>query len=608
MSRLTPAIAFTGTGLAAVAISVVFSLRASGNGGPALEPRRFSGSNVVLSMPSLFADAQMPAPVSVAVVRDHEAANFYDSAAELDAIVRLWQRALGAAGANVRVVRPSELRSSSAQVLVVPSSPCLALETREAIDNAGARGQGLIVTGRVGTHDGGCRQLGGGLGLLIALTGASRAEVLQGRAMVYVTLPADGPLAADIPPGARLNVGPAGQIALRVPRRDAFYSAYALAARPAEGAAYLDGAITRSEYRGARVVYFGFELRDVARNAWHDGVVTLLARNAALWAAGLPYGAAASWPSRYRSAAVIAQDVENRFDNARHAVDSLRAAGVPSTFFVTSNLVPEYRRLTERMAKIGEIGTHSENHALLGGTPYPSQRERLEETRAALRDLLDVNVTGLRPPEEQFDRATMAAWVDAGGVYLLGTNDARCAAPELLSIGRDTLVLVPRVFADDFAATHTGAAGGQMRTPAAVRSLFQAEMRKARDVGGLLVLSYHSQLLSRREYVPVLASVARELAADSTVWLATAGAVAEWWRRRAWLDVRVAPGPAGQLEVVVRNRGNEELDSAAVNVSLPRGRRAVGASVRFEERDGAVRLMLPRIGAKSTRRVRVQLR
>lgn len=605
MSRPAPSIAFGVTGLLAVAISLGFAIWNAGQSESA-PPKRFSGSNIVSAMPSLLAPLRMPAPLSVAIVRDQEAANFYDSAAEFDEIVQLWRWKMVAAGAKVSVLRPAQLRSTRADVIVVPSSPCLSVDTREAIDNAGARGQGLVVTGRVGTHDGGCRQLAGGYGLLIALTGASRAEPLKGRPMVYVTLPGDGPLAANIPPGSRINLGPAGQIALRVPTRDAFYSTYTLGARPADDSPYLDGAIVRSEYRGARVVYFGFELSEVAHSEWHDGVLGLLVRNAAAWAGGLPLASVASWPAKHRSAAVIAQDVENRFDNARHAVDSLTAIGVRSTFFVTTNLVPEHRKLTERMSAVGELATHSENHALLGGTPYLKQRERLEITRRALRELMDVNVRGLRPPEEQFDRATMAAWVDAGGVYLLGTNDARCAAPELLSVGRDTLVLIPRVFSDDFAATAPG--GGRMRPPKAMQTLFSGEMRKAHDIGGLFVLSYHSQLLSRREYVPVLASVTRQLAADSTVWLAPAGDVADWWRRRAWLDVRASRVSSQQLDVTVRNRGDEAVDSVTVNVSLPRGRDLLSASVPASERDGQAVLSVGRVPANGVRRVRVQMR
>ena len=335
-----------------------------------------------------------------------------------------------------------------------------------------------------------------------------------------------------------------------------------------EGASYLDAAVVRSTYRGARVVYFGFEPRDVATDPWHRQVLRVLTRNAAAWVAGQPVATVLPWPKGYRSAAVIAQDVEASFANARHALDSLEAVGVRSTFFVTSNLAREHRRLTRAMLVAGEVGTHSENHSLLGGTPFERQLERLEITRRDLGDMLDQDVRGLRPPEEQFDVETMRAWLAAGGAYLLGANDTRCAAPELLRLKGDTLVLLPRAFADDFAA----AGPEYRRAPQLVAGIMRADIRRAKDVNGLYVLSYHSQLLARPEYVGVVAQLARDLATDSSVWVATANEVADWWRRRSLIETQVVATSQAYLDVRVRNRGDRAMDSALVSVTIPAGR------------------------------------
>ena len=124
---------------------------------PPTAPKRFSGSTVVLRMPSLLSQRRLPAAIRVAVVRDDDAAAYYDSPGTLDSITRRWRDLLTPRGADAEIVRPVQLRRSDARVIVVPSSPCLTLDTREAIEMAGARGQGLIVSGAVGTHDGGCR-------------------------------------------------------------------------------------------------------------------------------------------------------------------------------------------------------------------------------------------------------------------------------------------------------------------------------------------------------------------------------------------------------------------------------------------------------------------
>jgi len=600
VSKLRPALTFGLPALAAIVISGIISVGFTGKReAKASAPRRFSGSRIVLGMPSLLASARLSQRVRVEVVRDGAAADFYDSAAVLDSIVRVWKTTLAATGADVRVVSPGAI-SGSAQVIVVPSSPCLSIATRAAMDAAGARGQGLIVTGRVGTHDAGCRALG--MGTLIALTGASRAEPIGQRPMVYVTVPADGPLSADIPPGARLAIKPAGQIVLRAPQRDAFYSEYTLGSAPPRDEPYLDAAMVHGSYRSARVVYLGFELRDVVRAPWESEITRLLVRNAVAWASGMAQASIASWPAGYRSAAVLAQDVENKFDEAKFAVDSLRAVGVRSSFFVMSDLAARNKRLTRRMLDIGEVGTHSENHSLLGGEPLAQQVERLRLTRGELGKLIEGEVGGLRPPEEQFDQATMRAWVVSGGTYLLGANDSRCAAPELLRVGRDTLLLVPRVFDDDF----TVMTPHDWRRPSLVRSMFAADAEKARAVGGLYLLSYHSQLLSRPEYVPVLARVARDLKADSSIWITTAGDVAKWWMNRARLDVRVRPA-ANALDVSVRNDGRTAVQDVRVVVTAPHGRAVrAGAGVEVRE-DGSALVTLPLLPRGATRVVRVGL-
>jgi peptidoglycan/xylan/chitin deacetylase (PgdA/CDA1 family) len=599
LSRITPQqIAFGAPAVAAVVISALFTLRSTA---PEAPPRRFSGSNVVMQMPSLFPAARLPAGFTVAIVRDHEAASFYDAPATLDTIINAWRSALVASGATVRVVRPSALRSTNARVLVIPSSPCLTLDTREAMERAGERGQGLIVSGPTGTHDAGCRTLG--YGTLIALTRASRADAVRGRPIVYAAIAGGTPLSIDLPPGSRLNIAPASQIALRVAERDVFYSDYTLGADPVNDAPFFDAAVVRSSYRGAPVVYFGFELRDVAADAWHRQVVRVLTRNAAAWAAGVPLAAVASWPSGYRSAAVIAQDVEASFANARHALDSLEAMDVRSTFFVTSDIAREHRRLTRAMRAAGEVGTHSENHSLLGGSPFERQLERLENTRRDLGDLLGQDVRGLRPPEEQFDVETMRAWLAAGGAYLLGANDTRCAAPELLRLKGDTLVLLPRAFADDFAA----AGPEYRRAPHLVAGIMRADMRRARQVNGLYVLSYHSQLLARPEYVGVVAELARHLAADSTVWLATADEVAEWWRRRSLVQTRIARTTDAYVDVLVSNRGDRALENLQVDVSLPRGSQPRIAPNAMST-NGIAAIRVSRLAPKASATIRLSLR
>jgi len=579
-----------------VAVSTVISVRQSRAASDPI-PARFSGSRVILKMPSLLNSARLPSRVSVAVVRDEAAAKFYNSAATLDSIVGAWKDALTAVGADARIVSSSSIAAArNARVLVIPSSPCLTVASREAIDLAGSRGQGLIVTGAAGVNDAGCRQIG--YGLIVGLTGASRVEHLDDRPMVYVTIPYGGPLSADIPPGSRLDLNPASQIALRLADRDAVYSDYSLEPQSVAGQKLFDGAIAHSTYRGARVAYWGFGVREAVARPWNRAIMSLLVRNSVAWTSRLPISALEPWPNNRRSATVFVQDVEDQFTNAHYAADSLDAIGVPGTFFVISDLARRNTKLTRRLSVAGEVGSHTENHNLLGGVKRARQFERLAVTQHDLTGILGAKVAGLRPPEEQFDEATMSGWLAAGGSYIVGANDSRSASPELIPEGRDTLTLLPRTGDDDFGVL----APGESQDPKATAALLQSEFGWIHALGGLYALSYHSQLLSRPEHLPALAHLARSIAADTSVWITTANSIASWWRARAGVQASTRIVDANRLEIVVRNRGAGMVHGSVVRVDLPTASSAsTTSSGRLLPSDtGTARVLIPVLPPRST--------
>lgn len=574
-------------------ISVVLTRR-NAEAGTAPLVKHFSGSVVVQGLPSVLESPRLARRVSVDILRDDESARFYDSPTTLDSIVGAWRSALAAAGADVRVVAPQNIGGRRARVLVIPSSPCLSIASREAIESAADDGRGLIFTGLTGNRDAGCRPLG--YGFIVTATGASRAETLESRPMVYVAFPAGSPLADGIPPGARLELNPGQQVALRGSVRDAFYSDYSLRPAPAARQPLLDGALSRSMLGRARVVYWGFELRDVATRPWSVEVARLLVRNSVSWAAAEPSVTLEAWPKGRRAAAAIAQDVEDEFGNAGYALDSLRAAHVRGTYFLTTNLAKPYSRLSRELAAEGEAGSHTRNHWVLGGNPPEAQRQRLAETQHDLTDMLGHPTDGLRPPEEQFDVATLEAWAAAGGTYVFGANDERSASPELLAVGADTLVLIGRFGSDDFAVV------GQHRTdPDSALGVFLGDFAQTRALGGAYVLSYHSQVLARPEWVPVLARAARAIASDSTVWCTTTGDIAEWWRARSAVTARVDASSPERVLVTVRNEGRTAIKSLVVHVRDITTRIPIRSDANLlPSRAGELRLLVPSLRPGAT--------
>jgi peptidoglycan/xylan/chitin deacetylase (PgdA/CDA1 family) len=434
----------------------------------------------------------------------------------------------------------------------------------------------------------------------VALTGASRVDTLEKREIVYVTFPEGSALSTGMLPGSRLELDPAPFVALRRAGRDAFFSSFSLRPQVARDTPLLDGAVVRSRYGKARVAYWSFELTAVKQLPWDRDLVQRLVRNAVAWTARLPLAEVEPWPSGKIAAAVLAQDVEDQFPNARFALDSLRAAGVRGTYFLTSELARRHEDLTLAIAEQDEVGTHSENHRLLGGEPANVQRRRLALTQVHLRDLLGAPVAGLRPPEEQFDTATLAAWLEAGGTYVFGANNSRAAAPELLAVAGDTVILLGRANVDDFDAASLASRGSLDE----IVKEYLAEYQKVRALGGLYLLSYHSQLLARPELVPALARIARRIRADTAVWLTTASDVVDWWRSRAAVTVRATRLDASSLRVDVRNAGADTVRGLIARVTLGDGERASGAARVLRAEAGALRFVVPPLAPGAERVVR----
>jgi peptidoglycan/xylan/chitin deacetylase (PgdA/CDA1 family) len=592
--------------LAAVLVAGIgaaaFALQRGAPESAAAEPERTSSGTSVLEEASVLAPARLPERVRVVLVRDRASDAFAADVRDRDALFAGWTRALEGIGAEATELAIDTGAGAKAPTLpgdtklvVVPSSPCLGAATRALLTRALEEGRGVLVTWLTGLRDGGCG--GESWRTLAALTGAGRVDTIETRPEVYVVLPSGGPLALDMPPGARLELRPASQVALRAGGRDAYYGDFGLNPEPAAGVPLLDAAVTRAQHGDGRLVYWGFDLPHVADRPWSASIARLLLRNSVAWAAGVPMADASPWPRGREAAVVLAQDVEHDFANARHAVDSLRAAKVTGTFFLVTDLAAEHRELVAAMDAVGEIGTHTDDHTLLGGTARARQATRLAATQASLRELTGSAGKGLRPPEEQFDDATLEEWQRAGGSYLFGSTNARSAGPEIVDTEAGRMVLLGRTADDDFATVRKAA----IEEPARLARLYLEAYDKTRALGGLYLLSYHSNLLARPELVPALATVARRVAADEGAWLTTAEEVAEWWTARAALRLTVRR-EAGALVLEARNAGGTAVRGAVARVTTPRDgavRSAEGGTLRGVH-DGVARVALPDVPAGGT--------
>jgi len=154
-----------------------------------------------------------------------------------------------------------------------------------------------------------------------------------------------------------------------------------------------------------------------------------------------------------------------------------------------------------------------------------------------------------------------------------------------------------------------GLAPGQAQDPTSTASLLKTEFRWIHTLGGLYALSYHSQLMSRPEHLPALASLARFIASDTTVWVTTADAIAKWWRARSEVQSTVRMVGANRVVVTVRNRGTDLVHQPVVRVNLPTSLTASSASTGklLPSDAGMARVLLPLLPPGSATVVSISL-
>ena len=560
--------------------------------------RRWASIRLVSVLP----EARLAAPARVAIMRDRASDRWFNGPATLDTVVRAWEAALAATGATVRVAAPAELlRAGADDVLLVPASPCLGAAARAAVDSALARGRGVVTTWLSGTRDGACGDAG--YHFLATLTGASRIDTLDQRPAVHVTFPDGGVLAAGLPPGATIEVRGSHDGALRMLGRDGYYSDGVLNPAPAAGQPMVDAAVTHARRGRGRVVYWGFDLARVVDRPWDRDVARLLLRNSIAWAAGQPLASLAPWPDGRAAALVLLQEVDDSTGNARRALDTLRRAGLPATHFLATRFANDERETARDLAAHGEVASRPDDELRISRTD-DEQANKFRDMRDELGELLGHPVGGIVAPMERLDPAVALAWANAGGRYIVAGNDARTASPELLSVGGRRLVLLPRL-ADDDARVVRDSGRAHAETLA---GRYDAAREKLRAIGGLHLLRYHSGILAREALIPALARTARDAAADSGLWVATANDVASWWLARSGTTI-AATGTADGVELRVTNGGAEPLARAVARVAL-RDDRSVAAAegaTLMASPTGSATVALPEIAPRATHVVRLRL-
>ena len=553
----------------------------------------------------------LAAPLRVVILADSASDRWFNGTATRDSVDRLWTDALRTIGADARVVAASdEAALREARVVVVPSAPCLGERARRAIDAVLARGGGVIATWLTGTRDGACADAG--YQLITRVSRAARVDTLDPRATTRVTFPDGGILSSGMPPGATIELRSNHDAAVRQLARDGYYSDGVLNPAPAAAQRGLDGAVTHVGVGSGRAVYWGFDLASVVDKPWDRAIARILLRNSVEWAAGDPFASLAPWPAGHAAALVLVEQVDDAAhaaSAARESRDALDHAGVRATFLLATSTVHDEPDLVRSIAARSEVATRPDDELRIARTEQ-EQTDKFRDLRGELAGVLGHQVSGMMPPMERLDPLLTLAWVRAGGSYLLAENGARSAAPELLTVDGHPFVLLPRLADDDAVAVRRISAHADSsadRLPAMLDAEYQAALMKLRALGGLSITRWHAATAAG-DASRLVDGIARSAAADSTIWVATAQDVAEWWQRRARLALTTVDA-GDSLIVRVANAGTAALDDAVVRVFAPSASTVAGVDGATLLATGGdhVALRLPRLAPGSTHVVTVHL-
>jgi peptidoglycan/xylan/chitin deacetylase (PgdA/CDA1 family) len=261
----------------------------------------------------------------------------------------------------------------------------------------------------------------------------------------------------------------------------------------------------------------------------------------------------------------VTQDAEHSFRNSRRLAQRFAAIDVPVTFFVVSQLAAEHPELAAVLRSAGEVGSHSVDHRQVAGRLWSTQVAAVRQAHDDVSGWAGVPPAGLRPPREVYDEYTLEAWLRAGGRYVAGSNDSRSAGPEVYEVRGGRIVVLPRVVDDDYALIVTRG----VSSPDSLRAVLLGSVDKVRSLGGLNLVTLHTQLINTDRRVAAVESAVRSAQAAGDVWLTRASEIADWWLQRSYLELQVQERVDRSAVLAIRNNGTRAVSSAWLHLYLP---------------------------------------
>ncbi len=211
---------------------------------------------------------------------------------------------------------------------------------------------------------------------------------------------------------------------------------------------------------------------------------------------------------------------------------ALDRAGVRATFFVpgvAAELHPDEQRMLA--AEGHEIGIHGWIHELNSVLPYEAERDLMFRAADTLERITGVRPVGLRTPSWDFSPNTLRIERELGLLYdssLMADDDCY----ELLEEGEPTgIVELPVEWIRDDAVyfnMHRFSGLRPYTAPETVFDIFRREFDRARQEGGLFLLTMHPHVTGYRSRIWILEQLIEHIQATGDAWFATHAEVARY--------------------------------------------------------------------------------
>jgi peptidoglycan/xylan/chitin deacetylase (PgdA/CDA1 family) len=258
-----------------------------------------------------------------------------------------------------------------------------------------------------------------------------------------------------------------------------------------------------------------------------------------------------SWPGGKRVAVALSFDSDHETNELRDGGQSLgrlswgqygnrkgvpriRAAlaraGIKATFFVpavAALLHPDEQRAL--VAEGHEIGIHGWIHELNSVLPYETERDLMFRSADTLETITGVRPVGLRTPSWDFSPNTLRIERELGLLYdssLMADDDCY----ELLEDGEPTgIVELPVEWIRDDAVYFNMHRFSNLRpytAPETVFDIFRREFDRARQEGGLFLLTMHPHVIGYRSRIWILEALIDHIQSSGDAWFATHAEVA----------------------------------------------------------------------------------